>query len=92
MPYLSEIERGQKEASSEILAAICDALRIELPDLLDEVGRELIRADQAAQPSVIRLDAIRAARARAQTQLNTPSVAPNPRGPSDPGDVMCLAA
>jgi transcriptional regulator with XRE-family HTH domain len=33
MPYLSELERGRKEASSEILAAVCDALRIELSDL-----------------------------------------------------------
>ena len=42
MPYLSEVERGRKEASSEILAALCDALRIELADLLAEVGRELL--------------------------------------------------
>jgi transcriptional regulator with XRE-family HTH domain len=41
MQYLSELERGRKEASSEVLAAVCDALRIELPDLLAEVGREL---------------------------------------------------
>jgi transcriptional regulator with XRE-family HTH domain len=41
MPYLSELERGRKEASSEILAAICDALRIELSDLLAEIRREL---------------------------------------------------
>src|SRR6201996_4058408 len=41
MPYLSELERGRKEASSEVLAAVCDALRIELSDVLAEVGREL---------------------------------------------------
>src|SRR5215831_10748632 len=41
MPYLSEIERGRKEASSEVLAAICDALRIELADLLTATGRDL---------------------------------------------------
>ena len=29
LPYLSELERGRKEASSEILAAVCGALRIE---------------------------------------------------------------
>ncbi|HEX9065136.1 MAG TPA: helix-turn-helix transcriptional regulator, partial [Streptosporangiaceae bacterium] len=28
LPYLSEVERGRKEASSEVLAAICDALGI----------------------------------------------------------------
>ena len=41
LPYLSEVERGRKEPSSEILAAVCDSLRIELSDLLAEVGREL---------------------------------------------------
>lgn len=38
LPYLSELERGRKEASSEVLAAICEALGIELSDLLAEVG------------------------------------------------------
>jgi len=39
--YLSEVERGRKEASSEVLAAICDALEVELPEVLAEVGRNL---------------------------------------------------
>jgi transcriptional regulator with XRE-family HTH domain len=39
--YLSEVERGQKEASSELLASICDALDVELADLLAEVSSEL---------------------------------------------------
>ena len=39
--YLSEVERGQKEASSELLASICDALDVELADLLVEVSLEL---------------------------------------------------
>jgi transcriptional regulator with XRE-family HTH domain len=39
--YLSEVERGQKEASSELLASICDALAVELADLLAEVSLEL---------------------------------------------------
>jgi len=39
--YLSEVERGQKEASSELLASICDALDVELADLLAEVSLEL---------------------------------------------------
>jgi transcriptional regulator with XRE-family HTH domain len=43
VPYLSEVERGRKEASSEVLAAVCDALRIELSDLLAEVGRDLAK-------------------------------------------------
>ena len=39
LPYLSEIERGRKEPSSEILAAVCQVLRLELSALLvDAVG------------------------------------------------------
>jgi transcriptional regulator with XRE-family HTH domain len=54
MQYLSELERGRKEASSEVLAAICDALETDLPDVLAEVGRELAGAlDQPA--TVVRL-------------------------------------
>ena len=43
--YLSEVERGQKEASSELLSAICDALGIELAEILDEVSLMLRLAD-----------------------------------------------
>jgi DNA-binding Xre family transcriptional regulator len=50
MPYLSEIERGRKEASSEILAGICRALGVALPDLLEEVRLELLRANPAVIP------------------------------------------
>lgn len=39
--YLSEVERGRKEASSELLAAICDALRLDLAEVLVDVGRHL---------------------------------------------------
>ncbi len=39
--YLSEIERGRKEPSSELLAAICDALALSLPELLDDVADSL---------------------------------------------------
>ena len=39
--YLSEVERGRKEASSELLAAICDALEFPLPDLLAEVAESM---------------------------------------------------
>jgi len=55
MQYLSEIERGRKEASSEILAAICDALEIDLPDVLAEVGRDLAGAGAQQQATVLRL-------------------------------------
>jgi transcriptional regulator with XRE-family HTH domain len=35
--YLSEVERGQKEVSSELLRSICDALGLTVPELLVEV-------------------------------------------------------
>ncbi|BBG00784.1 MULTISPECIES: helix-turn-helix domain-containing protein [Pseudonocardia] len=39
--YLSEVERGRKEPSSELLAAICEALGITVADLLTSVVREM---------------------------------------------------
>lgn len=36
--YLSEVERGQKEASSELLASICGALELPLSRVLSEVS------------------------------------------------------
>jgi transcriptional regulator with XRE-family HTH domain len=45
--YLSEIERGQKEASSELLAAICYALGAQLSELLREVSDTLELAELA---------------------------------------------
>ena len=39
--YLSEVERGQKEASSELLAAICRALGVKLSDVLRDVSETL---------------------------------------------------
>ena len=39
--YLSEVERGRKEASSELLAAICDALDVPLSDVLSDVSDSL---------------------------------------------------
>ncbi len=45
--YLSEIERGQKEASSELLASICGALGVPLSDVLSDV-RDTFRMDELA--------------------------------------------
>ena len=39
--YLSEIERGQKEASSELLSAICDALGAQMSELMRDVSDTL---------------------------------------------------
>ncbi|WP_233604272.1 helix-turn-helix transcriptional regulator [Micromonospora sp. HM5-17] len=44
--YLSEIERGQKEASSELLAAICDALGARLSELLRDVSETVEIAER----------------------------------------------
>jgi transcriptional regulator with XRE-family HTH domain len=44
--YLSEIERGQKEASSELLAAICDALGTQLSDVLRQASDTMALAEQ----------------------------------------------
>ena len=58
MPYLSEVERGRKEASSEVLAAICAALGIELAELVTEVGSDLL-VERARRSQVVRLDVLR---------------------------------
>ena len=49
--YLSEVERGQKEASSELLASICDALELELADLLAEVSDGMRSAGEGTPPA-----------------------------------------
>ncbi len=46
--YLSEVERGQKEPSSELLAAICGALDVELSELFREVTDTLYREEKLA--------------------------------------------
>jgi transcriptional regulator with XRE-family HTH domain len=43
--YLSEVERGRKEASSELLASICGALDLPLSDLLNHVAADVRAVD-----------------------------------------------
>ncbi|MBF6470672.1 helix-turn-helix domain-containing protein [Nocardia gipuzkoensis] len=43
--YLSEVERGRKEASSELLAAICEALDVPLSRVLWDVSTIMAGAD-----------------------------------------------
>ncbi|WP_089015784.1 helix-turn-helix domain-containing protein [Micromonospora inositola] len=66
LPYLSEVERGRKEASSEVLAAICRALEINLSDLLEEARDELRRVERRVPATsgtgLARLDRVPAAR------------------------------
>jgi transcriptional regulator with XRE-family HTH domain len=47
--YLSEVERGRKEPSSELLNAICDALELPLSAVLIGAGEQLARAENAAR-------------------------------------------
>ena len=44
VPYLSEVERGRKEASSEGLAAVCRALGLRLVDLVGDAHAHLARS------------------------------------------------
>ncbi|MCW2607722.1 MAG: transcriptional regulator, family [Frankiales bacterium] len=69
--YLSEVERGQKEASSELLASICWALGVRLSDVLREVSETLSVIEPepvpvpdtigAALPSPLPVPSVRAA-------------------------------
>jgi transcriptional regulator with XRE-family HTH domain len=45
LTYLSEVERGRKEASSEVLEAVCAALRLGLAELFFEVAETLAAAE-----------------------------------------------
>jgi transcriptional regulator with XRE-family HTH domain len=48
--YLSEVERGQKEASSELLASICGALGAPLSQVLREVSDSFALAELQNEP------------------------------------------
>ncbi len=79
MPYLSEVERGLKEVSSEVLAALCAALGVELPDLLVAVAFQLSAANSVVTAAPVR----RLTSGRFET-----AAPPAPR----PGDAYALAA
>ena len=78
--YISEIERGQKEASSELLASICAALDVPLSEILSEVS-DAVALEEAAL--AMQLEDVR---------IDTTSL----RGPADAGprtgDVVASAA
>ncbi len=77
VPYLSEVERGRKEASSEVLAAICDALRVNLADLLAGVAQDLA-GERPRRDVVVRLGTSGGVRAPSPLRA--------------PGDAQCLLA
>jgi transcriptional regulator with XRE-family HTH domain len=60
--YISEIERGQKEASSELLASLCDALDVPLSAVLREVSDAVALEEAAAELTSI--DTVRRNRPR----------------------------
>jgi transcriptional regulator with XRE-family HTH domain len=55
--YISEIERGQKEASSELLASLCGALDIPLSSVLREVSDAVAIEEAALEPTPISVNA-----------------------------------
>ena len=61
--YLSEVERGQKEASSELLGSICEALDLPMSAVLREVSDNLALAESvpamAPVPSMTPVTAVR---------------------------------
>lgn len=51
--YISEVERGEKEASSEMLAAICAAMSVPLSQLMRDVSDEVAHLESTGpQPTV----------------------------------------
>ena len=83
--YLSEVERGQKEPSSELLAAICDALEVKLSDVLLELSTELAAAELAAEIEAAELGRLVPADGRTPQRVAMPPGAQRPgrrRGPA----------
>lgn len=54
VPYLSEVERGRKEASSEVLAAAARSLGLGLADVLSLAQGELARRSSGFRASSVR--------------------------------------
>jgi transcriptional regulator with XRE-family HTH domain len=80
--YISEIERGHKEASSELLASICAALDVPLSAILSEVS-DAVALEEAAL--AMQLEDVR---------LETTSLPAKPGTAAGPraGDVVASAA
>ena len=51
--YLSEVERGQKEASSELLASICDALDVPMSAILRDVADRFEAVEEISMPDMV---------------------------------------
>lgn len=77
--YLSEVERGQKEASSELLSAICTALDTPLSHVLREVSDNFALAELQNAPVLTGPREPVLAGARAQTAQKPVRPVLNPR-------------
>jgi transcriptional regulator with XRE-family HTH domain len=86
MPYLSELERGRKEASSEVLAAAAQALGLGLADLLSLVHGELARH---TRPGTATRTKSRTPATRTTTTVTRPARTTSTR---QPYDGLCLVA
>ena len=67
--YLSEVERGQKEASSEMISAICNALNTPLSAVLREVTDRVTKAEKVSVPDTIPADFYRGILSRSTSSL-----------------------
>jgi transcriptional regulator with XRE-family HTH domain len=75
--YLSEVERGRKEASSELLNAICDALDVPLSSILTGAAERMASKERAAFAACdAAYDAGPAATIDPATRVVIPPVAP----------------
>jgi transcriptional regulator with XRE-family HTH domain len=81
--YLSEVERGRKEASSELLGSICDALDVPLSTVLREVGDDLALHELLSGGMTTRGGTV---------PLVPLTAAPVPGGASDPAADECESA
>ena len=71
--YLSEVERGRKEASSELLAAICEALDVSLADVLREVSEDMVALERPVVAPVSPMPAAALVSAAATTPAAEPA-------------------
>jgi len=71
--YLSEVERGQKEASSELLGSICEALDVPLSEVLRDVSDNLALAE--ALPELPQVPQVPQVPVAAPTPLHVTNVA-----------------
>ncbi len=86
--YMSEIERGQKEASSELLAAICSALDTPLSEILSEVA-DAVALEEAAM--AMRLEPVELGSAVVEQPLKQ-TLPTKALGTGRAGDVVASAA